>query len=32
MQCGGGKSLVVSCSGPGMEKHEIQAKELFISD
>ncbi|MDP2337028.1 MAG: GH92 family glycosyl hydrolase [Bacteroidota bacterium] len=28
-QCGGGKSLSVSWSGPGLEKHEIQAKELF---
>jgi predicted alpha-1,2-mannosidase len=30
MQCGGGKSLLVSWSGPGMEKHEIQPKELFV--
>ncbi|MBV5314393.1 MAG: GH92 family glycosyl hydrolase [Prolixibacteraceae bacterium] len=29
MQCGGGKALTVSWSGPGMEKHEIQPKELF---
>ena len=28
-QCGGGKALKVSWSGPGMEKHEILAKELF---
>ena len=32
MQCGGGKSLVVSWSGPGMEKHEVQANELFFSE
>jgi hypothetical protein len=30
MQCGGGKSLQVSWSGPGMVKHEIQPQELFI--
>ncbi len=29
MQCGGGKSLKVSWSGPGMAKHEIQANELY---
>jgi predicted alpha-1,2-mannosidase len=29
MQCGGGKSLLVSWSEPGMTKHEIQEKELF---
>ncbi len=28
-QCGGGKALKVSWSGPGMEKHEIKAEELF---
>ena len=32
MQCGGGKSLLVSWSGPGMEKHEITAKELFTDN
>jgi predicted alpha-1,2-mannosidase len=30
MQCGGGKSLLVSWSGQGMPKHEIQANELFV--
>jgi len=30
MQCGGGKALLVSWSGPCMAKHEIQAKELFV--
>jgi predicted alpha-1,2-mannosidase len=30
MQCGGGKSLKVSWSGPGMQKHEIQPDELFV--
>ena len=29
-QCGGGKALKVSWSGPGMEKHEVRAEELFI--
>ena len=29
MQCGGGKSLLVSWDGPGMVKHEIQPRELF---
>jgi len=28
-QCGGGKALFVSWSGPDMEKHEIQSNELF---
>lgn len=32
MQCGGGKSLLVSWSGPGMAKHEIQKKELFLEE
>jgi predicted alpha-1,2-mannosidase len=32
MQCGGGKSLLVSWSEPGMPKHEIQEKELFMED
>ena len=32
MQCGGGKSLLVSWSGPGMPKHEILENELFISE
>ena len=30
MQCGGGKVLVVSWAGPGIEKHEIAPQELFI--
>lgn len=29
MQCGGGKSLLVSWDGPGMAKQEIPAKALF---
>jgi hypothetical protein len=32
MQCGGGKSLLVRWSGQGMEKHEIQPKELFVEE
>jgi len=32
MQCGGGKALQVNWSGPGMAKHEIQAKELFTNN
>ena len=28
-QCGGGKALTVSWSGPAMVKHEIKAEELF---
>ena len=28
-QCGGGKALKVSWSGPGIEKHEIKREELF---
>ena len=31
-QCGGGKALKVSWAGPGMEKHEIKAQELFIEN
>ena len=31
-QCGGGKTLKVSWSGPGMEKHEINANELFTDN
>ena len=31
-QCGGGKALKVSWSGPGFDKHEIRAQELFIDD
>ena len=31
-QCGGGKALKVSWSGPGMEKHEIKAEELFTTN
>jgi hypothetical protein len=31
-QCGGGKALKVSWSGPGMEKHEIREQELFIKN
>jgi len=31
-QCGGGKALKVSWSGPGMERHEISAQELFIDN
>ena len=30
--CGGGKALNVSWSGPAMEKHEIQANELYTED
>ena len=30
--CGGGKALNVSWSGPAMEKHEIQAIELYIEE
>ena len=29
-QCGGGKALKVSWSGPQLPKHEVEAKELFI--
>ena len=32
MQCGGGKSLLVSWDGPGMTKHEIQSRELFVEE
>jgi len=31
-QCGGGKALKVSWSGPEMENHEIKAEELFIDN
>jgi hypothetical protein len=31
-QCGGAKALKVSWSGPEMEKHEINANELFIDN
>lgn len=31
MQCGGGKSLLVSWSGPGINKREIQPNELFVN-
>jgi predicted alpha-1,2-mannosidase len=31
-QCGGGKALKVSWSGPGMEKHEITAEKLFTDN
>jgi hypothetical protein len=32
MQCGGGKSLLVSWSGPGIGKREIEGNVLFHSD
>jgi hypothetical protein len=31
-QCGGGKALKLSWSGPGMVKHEINAEELFTDN
>ena len=30
--CGGGKALNLNWSGPNMEKHEIQANELYTDD
>lgn len=30
MQCGGGKSLTVSWTGPGMPRYEIRPDELFV--
>jgi len=31
-QCGGGKTLKVCWAGPGFERHEVRAQELFIDN